>query len=234
MSNAMSQASHNPDDYLQAGRFIDADDPRVIEFAHSHRVSGEAPVAAAVRLYLAVRDEITYDPYRVGPDPRYFRASDCLATGSGFCIPKAALLAACARVIGIPARVGYADVRNHLSSKRLDELVGGNVYTWHSYTDLYLEGRWVKATPAFNQELCQRFGVHVLEFDGRHDSLLQEFDQSGNRHMAYERQRGVFADVPYESILADFEANHPRWLHHRADLDDELFGHQGRTENAPG
>lgn len=231
MSNSLSQATPSPGEYLQAGRFIDADDPRVIAFAQSHRVGDETPVAAAIHLYLAVRDEITYDPYLVGPDPRYFRASDCLAAGSGFCIPKAALLAACARVIGIPARVGYADVRNHLSSKRLDDLIGGNLYTWHSYTDLYLEGRWVKATPAFNRELCERFGVHVLEFDGRHDSLLQEFDQAGNRHMEYGCQRGVFEDVPYARILADFETNHPRWLHHRDDLDDALFGHQGKREN---
>ncbi|WP_321527916.1 transglutaminase-like domain-containing protein [Sedimenticola selenatireducens] len=231
MSNPMSQPSQKPEDYLQAGDLIDSGNTHVVDFTNRHRVSGEAPVDAAVRLYLAVRDEITYDPYRVGPDPRYFRASDCLATGRGFCIPKAALLAACARVIGIPARVGYADVRNHLSSKRLDELIGGNVYTWHSYTDLYLDGQWVKATPAFNKELCERFGVHVLEFDGRNDSLLQEFDQSGNRHMEYEGQRGVFSDVPYELILADFEKHHPRWLHNRADLDDELFGHKAKAGN---
>lgn len=230
MSNTLSQASQDPGDYLKAGRFIDADDPRVIAFVETHRVPDESAVDAAIRLYLAVRDEITYDPYRVGADPSYFRASNCLAEGSGFCIPKAALLAACARAAGIPSRVGYADVRNHLSSKRLDDLIGGNLYTWHSYTDLYLEGRWVKATPAFNKELCQRFGVQVLEFDGHHDSLLQAYDRSGNRHMEYARQRGVFADVPYQRILADFETNHPRWLHHRDDLDDRLFGHRGGCE----
>ncbi|WP_428609125.1 transglutaminase-like domain-containing protein [Sedimenticola sp.] len=229
MSDTQPQSSQAMTVYLQPGRFIDADDPRVIAFTDQHRVSDEPEVAAAVRLYLAVRDEVVYDPYRVGPDPRYFRASDCLTTGSGFCIPKAALLAACARVIGIPARVGYADVRNHLSTKKLDELIGGNVYAWHSYTDLYLEGKWVKATPAFNKQLCERFGVHVLAFDGRHDSLLQAYNTAGDRHMEYVRQRGVFKDVPYESILADFEAHYPRWLHHRADLDDALFGHQGNV-----
>ncbi|WP_052760989.1 transglutaminase-like domain-containing protein [Sedimenticola thiotaurini] len=231
MSNATSETCQRPQQYLQPGRFIDSDHPRVLDFVQRYKVPGNRAIDSAIRLYLAVRDEILYDPYLVGPDPRYFRASDCLAAGRGFCIPKAALLAACARAIGVPARVGYADVRNHLASKRLDELIGGNRYHWHSYTDLYLEGRWVKATPAFNRALCERFGVHVLEFDGRHDSLLQPFDQSGNRHMAYERQRGVFEDVPYERILADFESNHPRWLHHRNDLDDELFGHRGRAEN---
>lgn len=231
MSHMHNPPSQAPADHLQAGSFIDSDNPHVISFANHHRVAGETEIEAAVRLYLAVRDDILYDPYRVGPEPSFFRASDCLATGSGFCIPKSALLAACARVIGIPARVGYADVRNHLSTKKLDELIGGNVYTWHSYTDLYLDGKWVKATPAFNKQLCERFGVHVLEFDGRNDSLLQAFSPTGNRHMEYVRQRGVFDDVPYASILADFEHYHPRWLHHRSDLSDTLFGHAGECQN---
>lgn len=231
MADRYNPPSQDPTDYLQAGTFIDADNPRVIAFANHHRGDDEAPVDAAVRLYLAVRDKITYDPYLVGPDPRYFRASDCLTIGSGFCIPKAALLAACARVIGIPARVGYADVRNHLSSKRLDELIGGNVYTWHSYTDLYLAGCWVKATPAFDKALCERVGVPVLDFDGYHDSLLQKFNPTGDRHMEYLRQHGVFPDVPYLQIIAAFEAHHPRWLHHRDDLEDALFEHRGTAES---
>jgi len=225
MPDTSAQPSQNPTDYLVSGDFIDSDHPRVVAFAQQHRVTGEIPLEAAIRIYLAVRDEITYDPYQVGPDPRYFRASDCLAAGSGFCIPKAALLAACARVIGIPARVDYADVRNHLSTEKLDELTGGNVYIWHSYTDLFLEGQWVKATPAFSESLCERFDVHVLEFDGRSDSLFQEYNQAGAHHMEYVRQRGVFADVPYDTILADFAANHPKWLYHRQDLEDPFFEH---------
>lgn len=226
--NQESQQRLEPVHYLQSGYYVDADHPAIQEFAFEHIVEGESARQNAIRLYLAVRDEIVYDPYFVGPDPRYFRASDCLQGRRGFCIPKAALLAACARAVEIPARVGYADVRNHLSTKKLDELVGGNVYTWHSYTDLFLDGHWVKATPAFNKSLCERFGVHVLEFDGRTDSLFQEFNQDGQRHMEYIRERGVFEDVPYDSILADFESNHTKWLHHRADLNDAMFGHLGQ------
>ena len=214
--------------YLDPGSFIDSDHPAVIEFASNYRITGEAPIGAAIRLYLAVRDEITYDPYEVGADRRFFRASHCLLAGHGFCIPKAALLAACARVTGIPARVGYADVRNHLSTKKLDDLVGGNVYAWHGYTDLFLQGKWTKATPAFNKSLCERFGVKVLEFDGQNDSLFQEFNRTGQRHMEYVRQRGTFDDVPFVQIVADFERLHPRWLHHKKDQSDEMFEHQGR------
>ena len=152
--------------YLVPGVFIDSDDADVRAFAARRAAGADGALARAGRLYYAVRDEIPYDPYYVGADRAYFRASDCLRAGRGFCIPKAALLAAAARALGVPARVGYADVRNHLTTKRLAELVGGDLYVWHGYTELHLEGSWVKATPAFNLSLCERFGVRLYEAIG--------------------------------------------------------------------
>ena len=198
--------------YLAPGEFIDSGDPGVQEFAGKATAGAGDDVSRAVKLYYAVRDGILYDPYYGGEARRYFRASDCLRAKRGFCIPKAGLLAAGARCLGIPARVAFADVRNHLSTKKLLELMGGDVFIWHSLTELYVEGRWVKATPAFNLSLCQRFGVHPLEFDGRRDSLFHEYDQAGRKHMEYLRERGHYADVPYESILADLRKAYPRWM----------------------
>lgn len=198
--------------YTAAGEFVDSDDTDVREFAKKAAASASDDVSRAVKLYYAVRDEILYDPYYGGEERRYFRASDCLRAKRGFCIPKAALLAAAARSIGIPARMAYADVRNHLSTKKLLDLMGGDLFIWHSFTELFLENRWVKATPAFNLSLCQRFGVHPLEFDGRNDSLFHEFDREGRRHMEYVRERGNYPDVPYEAIIADFKKTYPRWM----------------------
>lgn len=198
--------------YTIAGEFVDSGDADVQGFARKVTAGAEDDVSRAVKLYYAVRDEILYDPYYAGEARRYFRASDCLRAKRGFCIPKSALLAAAARCVGIPARVAFADVRNHLSTKKLIELIGGDIFIWHSFTELYLGGRWVKATPAFNLSLCQRFGVHPLEFDGRHDSLFHEYDQGGRRHMEYVRDRGHYADVPYEEILADLQKQYPRWM----------------------
>jgi transglutaminase-like putative cysteine protease len=197
--------------YLEAGEFIDSSHPEVRYFAQKTTVGAANAVSRAVKLYYAVR-EILYDPYYAGEDRSYFRASDCLRAKRGFCIPKAALLAAAAQSVGIPARVGYADVRNHLSTQKLIELIGGDLFIWHGFTELQLEGRWVKATPAFNLSLCERFGVRPLEFDGRHDSLFHEFDQGGRRHMEYVRERGHYRDVPYDTIIADFKKTYPRWL----------------------
>ncbi len=198
--------------YLESGEFIDSSDADVRAFAQGEVGGTGDDVLRAVKLYYAVRDKILYDPYYFGDARSYFRASDCLRAQRGFCVPKAALLAAAARSVGIPARVGYADVRNHLSTKKLLELTGGDLFIWHSYTELYLEGQWVKATPAFNLRLCERFGVRPLEFDGRQDSLFHEYDHGGRRHMEYVRQRGHFPDVPYEEIVADFKKMYPRWL----------------------
>lgn len=222
-TSAVSTASQTAADYLAPGHFVDSDHTAVRRFALEHTDGSDDPVEKAVRLYYAVRDEVVYDPYYVGPNARYFRASDCLMAKRGFCIPKAALLAACARAVRVAARVGYADVRNHLSTPKLDEMVGTNVYLWHSYTELLLRGKWVKATPAFNRELCERFGVHALEFDGRNDSLFQEHDRSGRRHMEYLRERGVFADVPFETIAADFRREFPSWFLHREECVDTVF-----------
>jgi len=216
--------------YLVSGEFIDSDDPDVRRFATRAAADAADARDRAVKLYYAVRDTIPYDPYYVGADRAYFRASACLRAQRGFCIPKAALLAATARAMGIPARVGYADVRNHLTTPRLAELVGGDLYVWHGYTEFHLEGHWVKATPAFNLSLCERFGVQPLDFDGRQDSLFHEFDRAGRRHMEYVRERGHYADVPYEAIVADFNRYHPRWLTLRAGGGDADFAREATSE----
>jgi transglutaminase-like putative cysteine protease len=198
--------------FLAAGVFIDSDSPQVIAFA-KQTVEGEPNTTAAIlRLYSAIRDGIIYDPYVDLADPSNYRASSVLAAGRAFCIGKSALLAASARAIGIPSRVGYADVRNHLTSPRFYEKAKTDRFIWHSYTELYLAGRWVKATPAFDRALCERLGLKTLEFDGKADSLLQPFDRSGRQHMEYLNDRGAFADVPFDIIQADFLKTYPHLM----------------------
>ena len=138
------------DTYLNPSRFIDSDHPAVVEFAEKHRGTRPDLSDQAVSLYYAVREAIRYNPYTFSRDPNTLSASFALATGESYCVPKATLLAACARHCGIPARIGLADVRNHLSTPRLLALLKSDVFAMHGYTELYLHGRWVKATPAFN------------------------------------------------------------------------------------
>jgi transglutaminase-like putative cysteine protease len=137
------------------------------------------------------------------------RASYVLEIGVGWCVTKAALLAAAARAAGIAARVGYADVRNHLSTERMRQTMKTDLFVWHGYTELWLDGAWVKATPAFNIELCDRFGLLPLEFDGRADSLYHPFDKAGHRHMEYVHEHGSFDDMPLARIVEDFDRVYP-------------------------
>ncbi len=206
----MTSDDHTP--FLTAGAFVDSDAVPIIAFAKRPTADAENPLDAVLRLYATIRDTITYDPYIDFTDAANYRASGVLAAGRGFCVGKAALLAAAARAIGVPARVGYADVRNHLTSPRLYRLIGTDVFTWHSYADVFLDGRWVKATPAFDRALCDRVGVKTLEFDGRNDSLFHPVDRSGRRHMQYLRDRGTFADVPFEAMQADFRRDYPNLM----------------------
>ena len=196
-------------EFLSPGRYIDSDHPAVIAFARQH-VKGTTHVECAVSLYYAVRDAIRYNPFLDFSQDSAYRGSRCLEAGEGFCIGKAALLAACARVVGIPARVGFADVKNHLTTPRLAEHMGGtDLFVYHGFTELWLEGKWVKATPAFNLDLCRKFRVKPLEFDGRHDSIFHPFDADDRRHMEYVRDRGAYADVPVEEIQRVFREAYP-------------------------
>ncbi|MBL8340748.1 MAG: transglutaminase family protein [Rubrivivax sp.] len=195
---------------LAATPLVDSDHAAVRAFAAAH-AEGGTELQRAVALYLAVRDGFRYDPYRVDLSPAGMRASTVLECGYGWCVPKAALLAAACRASGIPARLGYADVRNHLSTERMRQVLKTDLYIWHGYTDLFLAGRWVKATPAFNIQLCERFGLLPLEFDGLHDSIYHPYDRAGNRHMEYVHQRGTFDDMPLDAITADFARLYPGW-----------------------
>jgi transglutaminase-like putative cysteine protease len=194
--------------YLEPARYIDSGHPAVVSFAKEH-AAGETPLARAVSLYYAVRDGIRYNPFLDFSRDETFRASQCIAAGEGFCIGKAALLAACARADGIPARVGFADVKNHLTTPALREHMGTDLFIYHGFAELLLDGKWVKATPAFNVELCQRFKVKPLEFVGVEDSIFHPYDEEDRRHMEYLRDRGSHADVPVAEIMQAFRKAYP-------------------------
>ena len=194
--------------YLASARYIDSAHAAVIDFAERNS-AGATERERAVSLYYAVRDAIRYNPFLDFSKDETFQASRCVTAGEGFCIGKAALLAACARAIGIQSRVGFADVKNHLTTPALRERMGTDLFIYHGYAELLLEGKWVKATPAFNVELCKRFRVKPLEFDGREDSIFHPFDENDRRHMEYLRDRGNHADVPVAEITLAFREAYP-------------------------
>ncbi len=177
------------------------------------------PITKAVKLYYVVRDAIWYDPYIPFYRPEHYRSSHVLTNGRAFCIGKAGLLCALGRACGIPARVGFADVRNHLATRQLLDYLGSDIFAFHGFTEFYLEGRWVKATPAFNIELCRKAKVTPLEFNGKEDSIFQPYNEEKKLFMEYLKDHGAFADIPVDRIVESWKIIYGRqrvqqWIEH--------------------
>jgi transglutaminase-like putative cysteine protease len=218
----------NLSEYLQPTATIDCNHTAVEEFARKSAQGASKQKDQAIKLYYAVRDAIRYDPYSIELTVERLRASTTLESCRGWCVPKAILLAACCRALGIPARLGFADVRNHLSTARMRAHMKTDIFVWHGYTSIYIETNWVKATPAFNIELCEKFQLKPLDFDGSSDSIFHPFDQLGNKHMEYIRNRGEFPDVPIDKIIETFQQHYPEYLSLEGsdfdkDVDQELL-----------
>jgi len=204
--------------YLKPTQFINSDAENIQQFAKEVTEGASTDKDKAIRLYYAVRDKIRYDPYDFLLTEENYTASNTLKVGVGFCIPKAVLLAATARAVGIPSRLGFADVKNHLSTKKLLDLMGTDIFVWHGYTELFIDNKWVKATPAFNVDMCERFGVKPLEFDGINDSFMHEFNNNNEKHMEYLSDHGSFDDLPFEQIINALKEAYPEFC--------ATFGHQ--------
>ena len=198
---------------------IDSDHPTVVTFAEASAAGGGDIREKAVNLYYAVRDGIRYDPYSISMTVPGLRASTTIDAGRGWCVPKATLLAACCRALGIPARLGFADVKNHLSTERLRRSMNTDVFYWHGYTAIQLGGQWLKATPAFNIELCEKFRIKPLEFDGHEDSIYHPFDLEGRKHMEYLRFHGEYDDLPLDEIMATYAKRYSGTMHEASDDD---------------
>jgi transglutaminase-like putative cysteine protease len=216
-------------EFLTPTAFVDSDSSEVRAFvARSlNGVEGLQATARAIRPFDAVRDRIRYDPFDVGTAEDDYRASRIAGKPANYCVPKAILLTAALRAAGIPAAVGFADVRNHLNSPKLAELMGTDLFIYHGYVALWLDGRMFKVTPAFNTELCERFGVKQLIFDGKSDALFHQFDTKSQRHMEYVNDRGWYADPPIPQLLQDSRVTYPKlWQASRshAAVGDAAFG----------
>jgi transglutaminase-like putative cysteine protease len=198
--------------YIEATYFIDSDNEEVGEFARSSAGKAATDIDRAVRLYYAVRDQVRYNPYAMSIERAHYRASYVLSQKEGFCVPKAILLAAASRSVGVPCRLRFANVINHLVTKRLKEVMKTDLFVFHGYNEFFLEGKWVKATPAFNLSLCEKFGVFPLEFDGRNDSVFHPFDREGRKHMEYVHDYGPFDDFPYGLFIDEQKKHYPHMV----------------------
>lgn len=198
------------DEYLSPTAIIDSDNELVIKYAEEAVGNSADPVDRAVKLFYAVRDPIRYDPYLPFYLPEHYRASNVLKLRRGFCVSKASLLCALSRACGIPCRIGFATVRNHLATRQMLERLGTDVVVYHGFNEFYLEGKWVKATPTFNRELCERHRVLPLEFNGREDSIFHPYNTENKKFMDYLEYYGTCADISVDKILSAWKKAYGR------------------------
>ena len=218
-------------EFLESNQYFDYANPAVE--AYRQQVLGDDADSLSLkerikRLYLAVRDDFKYNPYRFNFDQNQYKASACVSEKESYCIPKAVLFGALCRAEGVPARLGLANVKNHISSPRLLKLLQSNVFVMHGYTEIFLDGRWVKATPAFDSELCHKTGIEPLDFDAEQDSVFQEYNLDGHKHMEYLKDHGTFEDVPVHKIHTEIAKAYPH-LMTKAGISEE-FAHHSLAE----
>ena len=195
--------------YLQPAEFINSDSPEVKSYAQKIIGNSTAQVEKAIKLYYAIRDGFNYNPYDIDLSKEAMKASSLLKRDFGYCVEKACLLAACARAVGIPSRLAFARVRNHIGTEKLERVLKTDVLVFHGFTELFIHGKWVKATPAFNKSLCEKLNVDPLEFDGMNDSIFQPYNKRGTKFMEYLYDYGNFPDVPYDLFISELKKHYP-------------------------
>jgi transglutaminase-like putative cysteine protease len=197
----MKETDSNNKEYLQPTYVINSDHDDIIRFAEEAVDGASDPIEKARRIFYQVRDKIVYDPRVPFFLPEHYRASNVLAMGRGYCVTKACLLCATARAVGIPSRLGLADIRNQGASKQLIDMMGCDIFTFHGYAEFFLNGRWIKATAAFDLPIFKRHNVAPAEFDGVNDVVYPSHTLSGAPYVDYLKYHGSFADLPLEMIL---------------------------------
>jgi transglutaminase-like putative cysteine protease len=195
--------------YLNSTYFIDSDSKVVRKKANEIIKEVMDQKEKAIRLFYWTRDEIKYDAYSLSSMRRRYKASNIIQQGKGWCVQKAVLLTALARAVGIPARLHFADIRNHQTPDKLKDMIGTDIFLYHGYTDFYLNDKWVKATPAFNKELCAKFGYKTVEFDGIHDAILPSTTLNGDKYVEYLNDRGTSHELPFKEIIRTFFDYYP-------------------------
>jgi len=187
-------------EYLRPTYFIDCDSPSIQQKTKDLTKGQEGNVKKAKNLFYFVRDEIKYDMYAPKSFPENFMASKILSRGKGYCVQKAVLLVALARAAGIPAGLGFARIRNNLLPEEVINWLGTNILPTHGYAELYLNGKWVKATTAFDLEMCEANRIFPVEFDGKNDAIFHSHNRDGKLHIEYLSDLGHYDDLPLDEL----------------------------------
>lgn len=183
----------NMKEYLRSTDIINSESPFIKNKTEIITKNAVNTVDKAVKIFYNVRDSIKYRIFSEWPEFGDFRASNVVNYESSFCIPKSILLVAMSRAAGIPARLHFANIKNHLLPPDLAKMIGTDLMVYHGYAELYVD-KWVKATPSFELDLCKRHGFIPVDFNGLDDAILHQYDKKGRKHVEYIEDRGFYAD----------------------------------------
>ena len=195
--------------YLEATYYFDFENEVIQDLIAEFKDPSLPDKERAIGLYRKVRDQWKYNPYHISLAPEKFRASVIAGKSTGNCVEKCILLIAGLRGLGIPARLHLGKVKNHIAVERLTEKFGSNELTPHGMVNICLNNKWLKASPAFNKTLCEKFKVAPLEFDGENSSFLQEYNREGSLFMEYTDDYGHFEDVPVQFMKENIKEHYP-------------------------
>jgi transglutaminase-like putative cysteine protease len=187
--------------YLRPTFAIDSDSRLVKGKAWDLTTGQEDPADKARSLFYFVRDQIKYNMYVPFHLLEHYKASTIVQEGEGYCVQKAVLMAALARATDIPARLGFADIVNHLLPEKFLEIYGTNLLVYHGFTELYLSDIWIRVTPIFDADMCRKHRIIPVDFDGKTDARFHQVNQDGKLHIEYVRYYGSFEDLPLDRML---------------------------------
>ncbi len=210
----MNKQEEKLKDYLKPGTYLDSDHPTIADYAKQVVSDESDPISQIQLLFLDIRDRFKYDPYNLNFTKEGIKSSNLLTRNYGYCIEKSGLLVSSARTLGIPGRMAFANVKNHIGTAKLEAFLGTDVLVFHGYAEIFLHNRWVKLAPIFNEGLCEKLNVETLAFDGENDAVFQEYDNAGGKFMEYVHEYGSFQDIPYEMFISELKKHYPHLSHY--------------------
>lgn len=204
-SQASDAQTLKHDVYLLSTNYIDSDHPAVIA-AMKQAVGDKKSVRErAISIHDFVRDEIQF-----GWSASFYdqKASEVLDAKVGFCNTKATLFIAMLRAAEIPARQRFVSINTDIIG---DFISPGTPYVDHSYTEVFLNDRWVKtdsyivdsdlynaALPKLSEEgRIIGYGVHkngTHTWDGK-DNAFAQFLDDGTHPGLTNIDHGVYSDI---------------------------------------
>ncbi|MAD96571.1 MAG: transglutaminase [Flavobacteriaceae bacterium] len=197
-------------DYSKSTFFFDTQSKEIQDIIADYQSNSLSKKEITIGLYNFVRDHWRYNPFKISFVKENYKASEIAKRDQGNCIEKSIILITCLRALGIPARLHLGKVKNHIAVESLTKKLGTNELTPHGMVNVFLDGKWLKMSPAFNKELCERFQVEPLEFDGENNSFLQQYNSHGDEFMEYIEDYGFFEDVPIDFMIQNLKDNYPK------------------------